>query len=341
MASASCSAGRSRARASSSTPTCSPAARRAAGRSSGCRGCATSTPAASALPGRARPLRLPAAVAARQRHALAQARPARAGRVDRRGRPAARARHARRRAATDALPRRARGHRRVPTTPTRRSSRPIDLGAAFAEWEVLRRPGARAARRARSRCARPSAPRRSTCCSRRAARRRSPALVAQAARESRASTSSPGATARRGVDRLRARRAALRSRRRRARPSAGRALARRAATSRSCGRGEGGGIDMPTYPDGAAPRVGALTCPTSGDVLMSAAPDYEFPDWGGAAHMGGGSHGSLHRVDSRGRCCSWRHRGAAERAARRRVVRSSTSPRWRSATSSGASVRPR
>ena len=71
---ASCAA-RSWARASSSTPTSSPAARPAAARSSACRACATSTPGCvGALPRRARPLRLPAALAARQRHALAQAR---------------------------------------------------------------------------------------------------------------------------------------------------------------------------------------------------------------------------------------------------------------------------
>jgi hypothetical protein len=62
----------------------------------------------------------------------------------------------------------------------------------------------------------------------------------------------------------------------------------------------GGAIDMPTYPDGLARAWAALTCPTSGDVLLSAAPDYEFPDWGGVAHVGGGSHGSLHKVDSEG-----------------------------------------
>jgi hypothetical protein len=62
----------------------------------------------------------------------------------------------------------------------------------------------------------------------------------------------------------------------------------------------GGSIDMPVYPDGLARAWAALTCPTSGDVLLSAAPDYEFPDWGGVAHAGGGSHGSLHAVDSEG-----------------------------------------
>jgi len=62
----------------------------------------------------------------------------------------------------------------------------------------------------------------------------------------------------------------------------------------------GGTIDTPHYPDGLARAWAALTCPTSGDVLLSAAPEYEFPDWGGVAHLGGGSHGSLHRIDSEG-----------------------------------------
>jgi Type I phosphodiesterase / nucleotide pyrophosphatase len=62
----------------------------------------------------------------------------------------------------------------------------------------------------------------------------------------------------------------------------------------------GGAIETPTYPDGLARAWAALTCPTSGDVLLSASPDYEFPDWGGVAHLGGGSHGSLHKVDSEG-----------------------------------------
>jgi hypothetical protein len=61
-----------------------------------------------------------------------------------------------------------------------------------------------------------------------------------------------------------------------------------------------GAIDTPTYPDALARAWAALTCPTSGDVLLSAAPEFEFPDWGGVAHVGGGSHGSLHEVDSEG-----------------------------------------
>jgi hypothetical protein len=54
------------------------------------------------------------------------------------------------------------------------------------------------------------------------------------------------------------------------------------------------------YPDALSRVWAALTCPTSGDVLLSAAPAYEFPDWGGVSHVGGGSHGSLHRGDSLG-----------------------------------------
>ena len=48
------------------------------------------------------------------------------------------------------------------------------------------------------------------------------------------------------------------------------------------------------------PREKKLTCPTSGEVLLSAAPGYEFIDWGRQAHVGGGSHGSLHACDSLG-----------------------------------------
>ncbi len=54
------------------------------------------------------------------------------------------------------------------------------------------------------------------------------------------------------------------------------------------------------YPDALARIWSSLHCATSGDVLLSAAPGYEFVDWGGADHVGGGSHGSLHRTDSLG-----------------------------------------
>jgi predicted AlkP superfamily pyrophosphatase or phosphodiesterase len=52
------------------------------------------------------------------------------------------------------------------------------------------------------------------------------------------------------------------------------------------------------YPDPLGRVWSALRCRDAGDILLSAAPGYEFVDWGGSAHVGGGSHGSLHRSDS-------------------------------------------
>ena len=66
------------------------------------------------------------------------------------------------------------------------------------------------------------------------------------------------------------------------------------------GRIEDGRLLTPDYPDALGRVWSALTCPTAGDVLLSAGPGWEFVDWGGAAHVGGGSHGSLHRSDSLG-----------------------------------------
>jgi hypothetical protein len=63
---------------------------------------------------------------------------------------------------------------------------------------------------------------------------------------------------------------------------------------------EDGVFRSESYPDALARVWAALSCPTSGDVLLSAAPGCEFADWGGADHVGGGSHGSLHRSDSLG-----------------------------------------
>jgi hypothetical protein len=63
---------------------------------------------------------------------------------------------------------------------------------------------------------------------------------------------------------------------------------------------EDGRLNTPAYPDALARVWAALTCPTSGEVLLSAGPGYEFIDWGRQAHVGGGSHGSLHASDSLG-----------------------------------------
>jgi hypothetical protein len=65
-------------------------------------------------------------------------------------------------------------------------------------------------------------------------------------------------------------------------------------------RVEDGRFLSSAYPDALARVWAALTCETAGDVLLSAAPGWEFPDWGDVDHVGGGSHGSLHRSDSLG-----------------------------------------
>jgi hypothetical protein len=61
-----------------------------------------------------------------------------------------------------------------------------------------------------------------------------------------------------------------------------------------------GRLLTPAYPDALARAWAALTCRSSGEVLLSAAPGFEFIDWGRQAHVGGGSHGSLHASDSLG-----------------------------------------
>jgi hypothetical protein len=61
-----------------------------------------------------------------------------------------------------------------------------------------------------------------------------------------------------------------------------------------------GMLQTPEYPDALSRSWSALSCSTAGDVLLSAAPGWEFADWGGQDHLDGGSHGSLHRSDSLG-----------------------------------------
>jgi hypothetical protein len=61
-----------------------------------------------------------------------------------------------------------------------------------------------------------------------------------------------------------------------------------------------GRLTCPSHPDALARVWSAVTCPTSGDILLSAAPGWEFSDLGGQAHVGGGSHGSLRGEDSLG-----------------------------------------
>jgi hypothetical protein len=61
---------------------------------------------------------------------------------------------------------------------------------------------------------------------------------------------------------------------------------------------EDGRIVSGSYPDALGRIWAALSAPSTGDVLVSAAPEHEFVDWGGSDHTGGGSHGSLRADDS-------------------------------------------
>ncbi len=61
-----------------------------------------------------------------------------------------------------------------------------------------------------------------------------------------------------------------------------------------------GVLSTPDHPDALARAWSALSCPTAGDVLLSAEPFHEFLDWGRQGHVGGGSHGSLRSEDSLG-----------------------------------------
>jgi type I phosphodiesterase/nucleotide pyrophosphatase len=59
-----------------------------------------------------------------------------------------------------------------------------------------------------------------------------------------------------------------------------------------------GRVRSESYPDGLARLWSALAAPHAGDLVVSATLGYECVDWGGTSHVGGGSHGSLHRGDS-------------------------------------------
>lgn len=62
--------------------------------------------------------------------------------------------------------------------------------------------------------------------------------------------------------------------------------------------GSSGDESLLGYPGGAERAWAALSNPNAGDVVVSAAPGYEFADLAGRHHVGGGSHGSLRRGDS-------------------------------------------
>lgn len=55
---------------------------------------------------------------------------------------------------------------------------------------------------------------------------------------------------------------------------------------------------LDALPDGHARAEAALANPNAGEVIVSAAPGWEFVDLAGHHHLGGGSHGSLEPADS-------------------------------------------
>jgi hypothetical protein len=61
-----------------------------------------------------------------------------------------------------------------------------------------------------------------------------------------------------------------------------------------------GRLASEAYPDPLSRLWSALRAPHAGEILISAAPGYEFVDWGGVTHCPGGSHGGLDAADSLG-----------------------------------------
>ena len=59
-----------------------------------------------------------------------------------------------------------------------------------------------------------------------------------------------------------------------------------------------GVVSSDAFPDPLGRVWDALACEQAGEVLLTASAGVEFTDWGGADHVGGGSHGSLSAGDS-------------------------------------------
>jgi hypothetical protein len=81
------------------------------------------------------------------------------------------------------------------------------------------------------------------------------------------------------------------------------AVARRAGEELRFFKGDGGfstrgDESLLPYPDALERSWAALHNPNAGDLIVSAAPGFEFADLGGGHHAGGGSHGSLEIGDS-------------------------------------------
>jgi hypothetical protein len=60
----------------------------------------------------------------------------------------------------------------------------------------------------------------------------------------------------------------------------------------------GDALASASYPNALERIWQILGCVNAGDIVVSATPGFEFRDAGGSSHLGGGSHGSLHVVDS-------------------------------------------
>ena len=184
----------------------------------------------------------------------------------------------------------ARGDRLPPTTPRRAVEERIRLDLAFAEFDVAT-PERRALGRRRGR-AQPGAALGDDLRAR-----------PRPARRARARDRVEAVAELEGVDlvhvagRTERDEAVVRSRRGELRFAPGgelerrarRALERRGRPRRAAGRGPGRPLPEHRVPRRAGARSGRrCNCPTAGDVLLSAAPGYEFVDWGGADHVGGG-----------------------------------------------------
>jgi hypothetical protein len=62
--------------------------------------------------------------------------------------------------------------------------------------------------------------------------------------------------------------------------------------------GDGAGVASLDYPNAFERLAGALDADAAGDVWLTAQPGCEFESRGGKPHVGGGSHGALHALDS-------------------------------------------
>ena len=81
------------------------------------------------------------------------------------------------------------------------------------------------------------------------------------------------------------------------RPSHG-AKGKSFASARAAGWETSGDAAILDQPDALYRSWSALANPNAGELLVSAAPGWEFADLGGRHHAGGGSHGSLLEDDS-------------------------------------------